>query len=317
MDPRNILLIGGSGFIGSHLAEKLAERGLSLRVPTRRRERAKHLLLLPSIELFEANVHDQKELAALCEGMDAVINLVGILQSRSGEPYGADFRVAHVELPKKILAACRVAEITRLVHLSALHAAPDAPSGYLRSKAAGEEAVLGAGGEIAVTVFRPSVVFGPEDKFLNLFARLQRYLPVMFLACPEARFQPVFVGDVARAVVESLSRRDSFGNRYDLVGPRAYTLRELVAFAGAATGHARPIVGLSEGLGKLQAMMMEFLPGKLLSRDNVRSMQIDSTSSATFPFGIIPGALEAIAPEYLSGIAPRRQYMVLRGRAGR
>jgi NADH dehydrogenase len=317
MDPRNILLIGGSGFIGSHVAEKLTERGLSLRVPTRRRERAKHLLLLPSIELVEANVHDQRELAALCEGMDTVINLVGILQSRSGEPYGADFRVAHVDLPTKILAACRAAGIGRLVHLSALHAAADAPSEYLRSKAAGEEAVLGTGGEIAVTVFRPSVVFGPEDKFLNLFARLQRTLPVVFLACPEARFQPVFAGDVARAIVESLSQRASFGNRYDLVGPRAYTLRELVGFAGAAAGHRRPIVGLSAGLGKLQAMAMEFLPGKLLSRDNVRSMQIDSTSSAPFPFGIIRGALEAIAPEYLSGISPRRQYMALRGRAGR
>ena len=317
MNSQSVLLIGGSGFIGSHIAEKLTARGLSLRIPTRRRERAKHLLPLPTTEVVQANVHDAAELAVLCDGMDAVINLVGVLHSAGGDPYGADFRRAHVELPQKIAAACRARGIKRLLHMSALKAGPAAPSEYLRSKAAGETVVLAAESGLNTTVFRPSVAFGQGDQFLNLFASLQRFLPALFLACPDTRFQPVFAGDVAQALVRALDAPESYGRTYDLCGPHVYTLRELVAFAGAQCGHPRTIVGLPPALGMLQATILEFLPGELMSRDNLRSMQVDSVSDAVFPFGIVPTALEAVAPAYLAGVTPRDHYAMLRGRAGR
>ncbi len=317
MTYQNILLIGGSGFIGTHIAEHLAAHGLSVRVPSRRRERARHLLLLPTLEVVEADVHDPAALAELCTGVDAVINLSGVLHSPGGDPYGAQFRAVHDELPKKIVAACRNKGIKRLLHMSALGADADAPSEYLRSKAAGEAAVMAAADAIAVTVFRPSVVFGPEDRFLNMFAALQRLVPVVFLACPDARFQPVFVVDVAQAFCTALNRVDSYGLRYDLVGPEVFTLRQLVRYAGGQSGHPRPIIGLPDGLGAIQATIMEFLPVKLLSRDNLRSMQVDSISGAPFPFGIATTTLEAVAPAYLSGVTPRVRYNMLRGRAGR
>lgn len=318
MKFQNILLVGGSGFIGTHIAERLAALGLSVRVPSRHRERAKQLITLPTVEVVETDVNDPAVLAGLCAGMDAVINLAGILHSRGGDPYGPQFSAVHDELPKKIVAACRNQGVPRLLHMSALGAAPGAPSEYLRSKAAGENAVLAAKNEIAVTIFRPSVVFGPEDHFLNRFATLQRFLPVVFLPHANARFQPVFVGDVAHAFCDALTRIESHGMRYDLAGPEVFTLRELVHYAGVQSGHPRPIIGLPDGLGALQAWLMELKPGeKLLSRDNLRSMKIDSISSAPFPFGITPTALEADAPVYLSGATPRVRYMTLRGRAGR
>ena len=286
------MLLGGAGFLGRHLAAELARRSVEVTVPSRRRERAKHLIVLPTVNVVEADINAPGVLERLVRGCDAVINLVGILHG--------SFERAHVELPKAIVAACRASGVPRLLHVSALGAAADAPSEYQRSKARGEQVVLGAEG-LAVTVFRPSVVFGPEDRFLNTFARLARYLPVLALACPQARFQPVYVGDVARALAEALDEPEAHGKRYDLCGPREYTLKTLVEYACAATGRPRLVLGLPPRLSYLQAWVLEHSPGRLMTRDNYRSMQVPNVCApdCTLPFGVAPTALEAVAPAYL------------------
>ncbi len=312
-----ILVIGGSGFIGSHVVARLAQDGHELRVPTRLRQRAKHLILLPTVDVTEADVHDDRALDHLVTGVDAVVNLVGVLHSRAGNPYGHDFAQAHVALPRRILDACYKAGTRRLVHASAVGATQDSPSEYLRSKAAGEEVLIAARARIDATVLRPSVVFGPEDRFLNLFAALNRCFPAILLACPEAKFQPVHVADVAECVARCLWDRSSIHHHYDLCGPRVYTLRDLVKFSGTASGRWRPVIGLPESIAYLQAWAMEWLPGKLLTRDNLRSMRVDCVSAAEFPFGIRPQSMEDTAPAWLAKEFFYSHYDKFRGRAGR
>jgi NADH dehydrogenase len=288
----NVLVLGGSGFIGRHLTAELVRRGLRVTVPSRRRERAKHLILLPTVDVVEADINQGGVLERLAREQDAVINLVGILHG--------DFERAHVGLPRAVISACRAAGVKRLLHMSALGASPDAPSEYQRTKAKGEQAVLGAE-DLHVTVFRPSVVFGPE----------------LAVPCPNARFQPVYVGDVARAMAVALGDTETFGQRYDLGGPREYTLKQLVELVCLFTHRQRLVIGLSERLSYLQAWMLEHLPGKLMTRDNYRSMQVPNTTSAEWPLGGERHALEAIAPAYLAPSGPRERYPQLRWRARR
>jgi NADH dehydrogenase len=330
MKYSNFLVVGGSGFVGRHLIAALASRGACVTVPTRRRERAKQLILLPTVEVVEIERLDAQALAPLAAGCDAVVNLAGILHGRRaarGEQgpnhYGPDFARTHVELAQAVVGACRRAGVKRLLHMSALGAGPQAPSEYLRSKGIGERAALAAD-DLEVTVFRPSVIFGPDDAFLNLFARLAAVLPVLALGSPEARFQPVYVGDVVKAMLAALDSRDAAGKAYDLCGPREYTLRELMAFVCASTGRRRLILGLPDALSYLQAWAMECLPVKLLTRDNYLSMKLPSVSGAEFPFGIRPVALEAAAPAWLQpsstrerNAGSREHYAQLRLRARR
>ena len=323
MRYENFLVVGGSGFVGRHLVGALAARGARVTVPTRRRERAKHLILLPTVDVVEADVRDSRALAGLAAGRDAVVNLAGVLHSRRARPgeegpnhYGPQFAQAHVELAQSVVAACREAGVKRLLHMSALGAGAKAPSEYLRSKGIGEQMVLAAD-DLAATVFRPSVIFGPEDRFLNLFAQLVALFPVLPLGSPGARFQPVYVGDVVRAFLAALDRREAGGKRYDLCGPREYTLRELLEQVCRVTGHRRLIVGLPDLLSYLQARMMEVLPVPLLTRDNYHSMQVPSVCDCPFPFGIQPLALETAAPAWLAPAGPRERYPQLRWRARR
>jgi NADH dehydrogenase len=268
--------------------------------------------LLPTVDVIDANVHDDATLARLLRGMDAVINLVGVLHNGRGE---RGFEEAHAGLTRKIIAACEKNAVRRYVHMSALGADVNGPSAYQRTKAAAEALVRAS--HLDWTIFRPSVIFGRNDRFLNMFAGLLKALPVMFLACPRARFQPVYVEDVAAALVASLDDLAAYGKTYELCGPRVYTLRELVALVGRVTGHRRPIIGLGDSLSYLQALALELMPVQLMSRDNYYSMKVDNVSSEPFPFGIQPAALEAVAPAWLADASPRARYRAYRDHAGR
>ena len=313
MTHANILVVGGSGFVGRHLVAALAARGANVTVPTRSRERAKHLILLPTVDVVQVERLDARVLSQLAEGRDAVVNLAGIL-------HGPDFQATHVELAQAVVNACRSAgahhKPPRLLHLSAVGADPQAPSEYLRSKGFGERAALAAD-DLEVTVFRPSVIFGPEDRFLNLFARLASLFPVLAIGSPDARFQPVYVGDVVRSFVAALDDREAAGKRYDLCGPKEYSLRQLVELVCAVTGRRRLVVGLPDGLSYLQALVFEKLPLQLLTRDNYYSMQVPSVCDCAFPFGIHPVLLEAVAPSWLAPTGPRERYPRLRWKAKR
>ena len=303
-----VLVLGGSGFIGRHFVAQLARREIKVTVPSRRRERAKHLILLPTVDVVQADVTDPVVLARLARNQDVVVNLVGILHG--------DFDRFHVELPRAVVGACRAAGVKRLLHLSALGADINGPSAYQRSKAAGEQVVLEAR-DLDATVLRPSVVFGPEDHFLNRFAAMARFLPVLAVPCPQARFQPVYVGDVARVLLSSIEDTASHGRALELGGPHEYALKQLVSLVCQMTGHRRLVLGLSPRLSYFQAAVLEHLPGRLMTRDNVLSMKVANVTAAPFPYGIAPQPLEAIAPGYLRPSGPHERYPQLRWRARR
>lgn len=318
MFPKTVLLIGGSGFVGSHVASLLAERNVRIVVPTRRRDRAKHLILLPMTDVVDADVHDPVVLARLMQGVDAVVNCVGVLHSRSGSPWGADFERAHVALPKAIAAAAKAAGVSHLIHVSALGAADNAPSEYLRSKAAGEAAVRAGG--VPWTVFRPSLIHGYGECYLRMFARLLKLFPVMPLAGADTRYQPVSVADVARCIVHALGEDGTTGHSYTLCGPRVYTMRELVKMTGRAIGVERCVIGLPGPLASLQALALELAPGPtLMSRDNLRSMKVDSVCDADspLPFGFEPAPLERDIDACLVDFRPTDRFELARSRAHR
>jgi len=329
MKLESVLVVGGSGFVGRHLCAALARHGVRAVVPTRSRERAKALILLPTVDVVTTDVFASGELERLASGCQMVVNLAGILHGRRGRAdergpndYGPDFARVHVELPQAIVRACRAAGVKRLLHMSALGADPHGPSEYLRSKGIGESAVLAAE-DLAVSVFRPSVIFGPEDRFLNQFVLLARISPVLAIPKADARFQPVYVGDVVRAMMAALDDRDAAGKRYDLCGPREYTLKEIVRFACEITGRGRLVLGLPDSLATLQAWTMEHLPAalRLLTRDNLRSMTVASVCtgcpSGGFPFGFEPATMETAAASWLAPQGPRERYPRLRWRARR
>lgn len=318
MSLSTVLLIGGSGFIGSHVARLLAERNIRVIVPTRRRDRAKHLILLPTVDVVEADVHDAATLSRLMQDVDAVVNLVGILHSRSGSPWGADFERAHVALPRAVAAAAKAAGVPRMVQVSALGAAADAPSEYQRSKAAGEDAVRASG--LEWTIFRPSLVFGDGECFLRLFAGLLKLFPVMPLAGADTRYQPVDVRDVARCIVHALDSDGSIAQVYPLCGPRVYTMRELVQLTGRTIGRDPCVIGLPGPLASLQALALELAPGPtLMSRDNLRSMSVDNVCDAgcTLPFGFTPALLESEIGRCLADFTPADRFERARSKARR
>lgn len=320
MREQKVVVIGGTGFIGCHLLNRLAQDGVNTLVPVRRYEAAKHLTTLPYLDLDVADIHDDATLRRLFKGRDAVINLVGVLHGGQGAPYGPGFRRLHVELPRRIVQACAAAGVPRYLHMSALGASPTGASMYQRSKADGELAARSEP-QVAATVFRPSVVFGPGDHFLTMFASLQRHFPAVPLACAGVRFQPVCVEDVAAAFAAVLADPHTAGATVELAGPTVYTLAELVRLAGRYAGHERHVFALPDWAARMQARLFELLPGEpLLSRDNLDSMKTDNVLLAhegvltADALGIKLTPLEAVAPHYL---AHRRGLDDYREHAGR
>jgi len=312
---KKITVLGGSGFVGSSLVAKLDAAGYQVTVISRRRESAKHLILLPNVQVVQCDIFEQQKLKSMLEGSYAVINLVGILHE-SGR---ASFEQVHHQLPRRLAQVCGELGIERLIHMSALQASKSAPSQYLRSKAAGESAVGEFSKKLNITIFKPSIIFGRHDSFFNLFASLVKLLPVIVLAKPDARFQPIWVEDVTSCMVNALENTDTYGKTYELGGPQVYSFRELIQKVMTILGISRPIIGLSDKLSYLQGFAMEFLPVKLMSRDNVRSMRVDSVTLQTLPseLGVSLMPLEAVVPEYLTNATPRGAYDGFRSAAGR
>ena len=329
---KNVLVLGGTGFVGAHVCEKLVRAGASVTVPTRRRNNARKLLHLPTLTVLELDVHDAAVLRQVMAGHDAVVNCVAILHGSA-----AQFERTHVALANSVAQAAVANRVAQLVHISALGVSPDAPqtapSKYLRSKSLGELAIAQAQGQVLgtthgqgvqVSVLRPSVIFGAEDKFLNTFADLQALLPLVPLAGAAARLQPVWVEDVAAAIVACVSgphAAASIGQSYEAFGPDIYTLAELVGLAGrisgAAGGRGRPVFALPDALARIQARLMELMPGEpLLSRDNLDSLSVPNVATGLHPglqgLGITPAALMAIAPSYLGHRGGRSGLMALR-----
>lgn len=296
---KSVLVFGGTGFVGRALVLALTAAGHEVTVPSRFAFRHRDLKLTPNVRLveFDPDATDE-DLIALMRGHQVLVNLVGILNEPRHN--GKIFRQVHVKWSRRLIRAAERAGISRYLHMSALNADPNGPSYYLRSKGEAEEWVHEFGAEhgIDVTSFRPSVIFGFGDSFLNRFAGLARWLPGVFpLACANARFAPVFVGDVVARFVAALNDPQTFGRRIDLCGPRDYSLKELVSYAARTSGHPRWVIGLPDWLSRLQAFVLEFAPGKPFTRDNYDSLKLDSV--CTGEGARQPTALEQIAPGYL------------------
>jgi len=300
-----IFLTGATGFLGHHLLPALSAAGHDALAFTRYKPGCRELQLLPRVTIQQADVFDDDALRAAMAGADAVVNMVGILNEKGRKGHG--FHRMHVELVEKLIAAAGDAGVRRFVHVSALGAG-EGQSHYQVSKGEGE-ARIRAAQDLDWTIFRPSIIFGAGDAFFNRFATLLKLAPVLPLACPEARLQPVWADDVAAAIVRALDDEATCGRIYPLVGPQEYSLRELVRFTAETAGLRRRIIGLPDVLARLQAAVMDFVPGKPFSTDNYRSLQTPNTSAENglLDLGIRPRSIESVVPTYLCARSPRQR----------
>lgn len=303
-------VLGGTGFVGRALCKRLVADGHRILVLTRNAKANADMVSGADVALVEGDTESFEFIAEHLARCDVAINLVGILNERGHS--GQEFRALHAELPRTFGRACRQAGVERVLHMSALGAqAGSAPSRYLRSKGEGANALqVELGGKVPWTIFCPSVIFGPGDSFTNRFAGLLKFMPgIMPLACPEARFAPAYIGDVVAAFAQAIDRPDTHQQRYQLCGPKEYSLREIVEYLAQVSQRRRKIVGLSDAMSRIQAAIMEFFPGKPFSRDNYLSLQLDSTCDADTGvpgfavLGIQPTAMEKIVPQYLAPAA--------------
>lgn len=299
-----IFLVGATGFLGHHLLPMLTTAGHDCLAYTRYKPGCRELQVLPRVTIQQADIFDDARLRDGMRDADAVVSMVGILNEKGRK--GDGFRRAHVELVRKLIAAAQDSGTRRLLHVSALGAG-EGRSHYLVSKGEAEEQIRSAEG-LDWTIFRPSVIFGAGDAFFNRFATLLKFAPALPLACPDARLQPVWADDVAAAILRALTDESTHGRIYPLVGPREYSLRELVAFTARTAGLERRIVGLPDWLARLQAAVMDFVPGKPFSTDNYLSLQTPNTSreNGLVELGITPHSIESVVPGYLAGRSPRQ-----------
>lgn len=297
MSTRRVTLLGGSGFVGSQLTYRLAEIFDEVVVLTRRASRVRRLRTIINVKVLEINVHDPDGLKAALEGSDVVINLVGIL-NEGGNKDESSFRNAHLGLTEKVLNACESAGVKRYLHMSALNAdTENGSSEYLRTKGMAEDLVKGTSSAVSWTIFQPSIIFGEHDAFFNRFAGLLRVLPIFPLAVPEAMMSPVFVGDVCDVMIGSIDDPGATAATIELCGPQDYTLKELVEYTAATAGMSRKVVGLPDWASRMQARVMEFVPGKPFSRDNYLSLQTPSVCSDGCQRQ--ETSLDAVVPHYL------------------
>jgi uncharacterized protein YbjT (DUF2867 family) len=278
--PHSVCVLGGTGFIGRAIVARLAGGGHAVKVLTRATSGHRDLRVLPSVRMVRADVHDPATLEREFAGCDVVINLVGILNERRLGNGSGEFRRAHTELPIKVVQACRSAGVRRYLHMSGLKAdAGRGPSHYLRSKGEAEDYIRRecATGSPEFVIFQPSVVFGPHDEFINKFASILKVAPGFLpLACAAAKFAPVYVGDVAEAFVRCLDRRDVAGRTFELYGPETITLGDIVRLTATTLGLRRWVIPLPRAVARIQAAVMDYVPGKPFSTDNFRSASIDS-----------------------------------------
>jgi uncharacterized protein YbjT (DUF2867 family) len=315
---QSIVVLGGTGFLGTRLVARLIKDGHQVTVLSRDREQHKHLLVLPGLTLENCDVYDEADLSERFRGKDVVINLVGILNERGFG--GSGFRRAHTELTRGVLQAARSAGSARLLQVSALKAAADAPSYYLSSKGEAERLIRDSSAALDWTILQPSVMFGPGDSFLNRFARLLATIPwVLPLAKPNARFQPVFVDDVVEALRRCLHGGSSSRQTYELGGPHTYSLREIVTMVAKLTGRRRWIMGLPDPVAWLQALAMNFVPGRPFSSDNYRSLTVDSVCAQDgfAKLGIKPQSMVASASQYLGALEDNARLSRNRASVGR
>ena len=297
---QTVAVIGGSGFVGRHLLVRLVNAGLQVTALARSSAAESGLRKLAGVRVVRVKLESDEALSACLAGQAVVINLVGILH----ESREIDFDAVHVAFPRRLAQLCQAAGVTQYLHMSALNAdAAKGSSRYLKSRGEGEDAVHHACGGVTVTSFRPSIIFGPGDNFFGVFDRLLNWMPVFPVVCPETRFAPVCVDDVVEAFYQVLERGADFnGQRLNLCGPQIYTFKELVQFVARVTGRRRLVLGMPDSLSRLQALVMERLPGKLFTRDNYRSMQMDSVCGGDdfAALGITPKALEDVMTPLLA-----------------
>ena len=320
MTKSTIGLLGGSGFVGSVIANRLVVGGHAVRILTRKREHARDLWLLPDTHVVEVDPLDSEQLKEACSGCTAMVNLVGILNENGDN--GKGFHRAHVEVTQNLLKACKTADVAHLVQLSALNADCFAASYYLRSKGEAEKLLADEhSNRLRITVMRPSVIFGPHDDFTNRFASLLKLTPGFLpLAATTTRFQPVYVNDVADVIVAALSSRATTHQRFDIGGPEIVSLGEIVAYIARVTECPVRLISLGKQWSKIQANLLEYVPGKPFSRDNLRSMQEDSIciqANGLQHFGITPTPMRVVVPAYLGQRNVRRRYYDYRAEASR
>ena len=300
-----IVLVGASGFFGGYLLRALTADQHHCIVLTRAGVRRSTIDMLPGVELVQADVYDPDMLAKQFANADAVVSMAGIL-NESGRG-GKGFHKVHVQLVEGIIKACREAGVARLLHLSALHAGKGS-SHYLKTKGEAEE-LLRSADDLDVSIFQPSVIFGRGDQFFNRFAGMLNFMPVMPLACPKARLQPVFAEDVAAVMAASLEDPMTWGKSYELAGPQSFTLKELVKWTAETMGQNRQVIGLPGPLSATMAAVMDWVPGKPFSWDNYQSLKTDNTSDQNgfAYFGIDPRAIDLVVPDYLTGSVHQRR----------